>query len=61
MLVRVAAAFLQMLFSAAGFRMLAAIALAAVRWVRFAANTLVIAVLRLFEVVPYISPSLTAR
>ena len=58
--VRVAAVCLQMLFSAAGIRMCAAIALAVVDRVRVAANCLAVVVRRLLEVVPYISPSLTA-
>ncbi len=60
MLARVAADVLQMRFSAAGFRMRAAIALAPGKRVRAVANTLAAAVHRLLEVVPYLSPSLTA-
>jgi len=58
--IRVAADCLQMLFSAAGIRMFASIALAVVDTVRVAANTLAVAVHSLLEVVPYISPSMTA-
>jgi hypothetical protein len=58
--VRVAAACLQMLFSAVGIRLLAAIVLAAEDMVIGSANTLAVAVHGLLEVVPYISPSLAS-